>query len=200
MFPLFESICINKGMVRHISWHQKRMDDAYYQYFNNKNPHDLSHAIEVPSPLLGLASVKARASYNKSGMHITYEPYHEKSINNLKMIFDDTISYPIKFEDRSALNLLFNQRENYDDILIIRHGMVTDSSYCNVLFSDGKSWFTSDTPLLNGTCRARLLAKGTVQEVPIHFEMIKKYTSFMLINAMMDFNPHRAQSIQKIAH
>ena len=199
MFPLFETICINKGVVQQIGWHQKRMDDACLRYFNTKNPHHLAQAIKIPAPLVEIPRLKARVSYNVDGMHITYEPYHEKLIKSLKMIFDDTISYSLKFEDRTALNLLYEKRGSCDDILIIKAGMVTDSSYCNVIFFDGKSWFTSDTPLLKGTCRDRLLAEGKLQEVPIHFEMIKKYTSFMLVNAMMDFNPHRTQPIQKIA-
>lgn len=198
MFPLFETICIKKGVVQQISWHQKRMDDACLQYFDVENPHNLIRAIRIPTPLVEVQRAKARVSYNADGMYITYEPYYEKSIKSLKMIFDDSISYSLKFEDRNALNILYQQREKCDDILIIKNGMVTDSTYCNVLFYDGKSWFTSDTPLLHGTCRARLLAEGNVQEVPIHFEMIKKYTSFMLVNAMMDFSPYRMQSTQQI--
>ncbi len=200
MFPLFETICIKKGAVQHIYWHQKRMDNAYRQYFDSINPHSLEQAIKIPSLLKDVPRAKARVSYNADGMYIIFEPYQEKSINNLKLIFDNTISYPLKFQDRSALKILYDLRESCDDILVIKNGMVTDTSYCNILFFDGHSWCTSDTPLLNGTCRARLLAEGRIQEVPIHFEMIKKYTSFMLVNAMMDFNPVRAHSIQKIIH
>ena len=64
--------------------------------------------------------------------------------------------------------------------------MVTDSSYANLVFSDGVKWYTSTSFLLNGTCRQRLLKEGKIEERPIFQKDIPSFGYIGLINAMLD--------------
>ena len=73
-------------------------------------------------------------------------------------------------------------KEN-EDIIIVKNGFVTDSSFSNLIFFDGKEWYTPSTPLLKGTTRARLLNEKKITERVIKIEDIKNYKSISLINA-----------------
>jgi 4-amino-4-deoxychorismate lyase len=86
---------------------------------------------------------------------------------------------------KTGLNTLFAQRNDADEILIIKKGMVTDSLYCNVAFSNEQQWFTPSTPLLPGTQRAFLLDSGIIQEAEISETDMLKYSHIKLFNAMV---------------
>ncbi len=103
------------------------------------------------------------------------------------MVEADDIDYSLKFADRSCLDELTSQRGIYDDILIIKDEMVTDSSFCNIVFFDGDRYITPSTPLLRGVARQRLLDLGVIEEREVRAVDIDKFVSFVLINAMRDF-------------
>ena len=72
--------------------------------------------------------------------------------------------------------------------MIVRKGWITDSYYANVVFFDGKDWWTPERPLLEGTCRARLLANGIIKTTPLQVEDLKNFLGIKLINAMRDMS------------
>ena len=74
------------------------------------------------------------------------------------------IGLPLKYADRSALARLLQRRDDCDEILIVRDGAITDTSYSNVAFFDGRKYVTPDTFLLNGTRRQYLLGTGVLTE------------------------------------
>jgi 4-amino-4-deoxychorismate lyase len=57
-----------------------------------------------------------------------------------------------------------------------------------VVFTDGRQWFTPDTPLLPGTMRERLLGDGTIKAERITADTLDRFTHFRLINAMLGFD------------
>lgn len=186
----FESIRVAHGKVFHVDYHQRRVGRV--------SDVQLQRAIdEMVLPQQGI--YKLRISYTPTEMlctHIT--PYTPRSIETLKVVRADNIDYSLKWEDRSALNKLFEQRGDCDDILIVKHGMVTDTSFCNILLGDGVEWVTPSTPLLEGTCRARLIQEGKVRVEDIRLTDLPKYKYFMLINAMLDFDPRRQKVIDSV--
>jgi 4-amino-4-deoxychorismate lyase len=84
------------------------------------------------------------------------------------------------------LNDLLKLKGACDEIIIIKQGYVTDTSYTNIAFYDGEKWYTSDTPLLAGTCRASLIDEGVLSVKNIRETDIWKYKKVSLINAMMN--------------
>ena len=141
---------------------------------------------------------KLRVSYNANSFSYQFDSYYDKEVHSLKLVVDNEIDYSHKFEDRSAIEKLINMRGGFDDILIIKQGHVTDTSFTNIVFFDGYDWFTPDTPLLEGTRRAALLEQGIIQEMPIRMHDIKQYQSFKLINAMRPFETTPEISCQNI--
>ena len=79
---------------------------------------------------------------------------------------------------------MFDQRGSYDEIIIIKNGKVTDCSIGNLIFRQGKKWYTPDSPLLLGTQREKLLREGKIQETTIFQEDIINFDEIKIINAM----------------
>ena len=111
-----------------------------------------------------------------------------QNLKSLKLVAIDHLDYTLKYSNREKLEALFAQRGKCDDVLIVRKGRITDSSYANVVFYDGEDWWTPDLPLLEGTCRARLLDQGDIKEAPLMVEDLKKFLGLKLINALRDMD------------
>ena len=178
---LLETLKIEAGEVHHIEWHNRRLNKSRLELFGASQPLDLRDFMGL-SQKEGI--FRCRILYQKEIESIEYIPYTPKKIERLKVV-QSSIEYPYKFSDRDALNALFDA--NYDEIIIEKNGLLTDSSIANIAFYDGVHWLTPQTPLLEGTTRARLLASGFLKLENIKKENIKNYSHFALMNAMIGF-------------
>ncbi len=181
----------------HLPWHQRRMDYAFHVLIGTANPFQLKELIQVPDEYL-LGVNKCRIMYSGTAFSVDYTEYRSKSISSLKVVHDDTIDYSHKYSNRSMLKRLLEEKGEADDILIVRDGLITDTSFSNIVLFDGISWFTPTEPLLEGTCRNRLLAEGGISAANIHLEDLPKYSVFRLINAMLEFEMQPDLGIEKI--
>ena len=109
----------------------------------------------------------------------------ERSGENITKKNEENIDYTYKSTDREALNRLFACRGERDDILIVRRGLLTDTSIANIALFDGKDWFTPKLPLLRGTCRTALIDNGIIKEKDIRPEELSSYSFVRLFNAMI---------------
>jgi 4-amino-4-deoxychorismate lyase len=105
----------------------------------------------------------------------------------LLVVDSDTLDYSLKYSDRSPLEQLYSKREIHDDIIICRHGAITDSYYANLAFEKDGVWFTPDTPLLQGVKRTWLIQSGAIKEKEIYIEDLPDYSRICLFNAMIEF-------------
>lgn len=185
MSLFIESIQILHGKLQNLVFHQERFERTREQALRLKKHPLLSEVIQVP-PGLEQEKMKCRVIYDKDIKLVEYEPYQLLVVQSLKMVHSDSIEYGLKFARRSELEELFHQREDCDDILVIKKGCVSDSFYANVVFWNGYEWMTPDTPLLPGTMRASLLRKGLIRECRITPEDLQEYQKLKLINAMND--------------
>ncbi|MCF7833043.1 MAG: aminotransferase class IV family protein [Candidatus Marinimicrobia bacterium] len=185
MYPLLESIRIENGIVRNLSYHQRRLERTFLHVYGEPAPFRLEKLIKFPKDL-SADKIKLRFLYNKTSFQYETEKYRSKNIKTLKIVEDDTIDYCCKKTDRRSIDRLMTSKGECDDILIVKNGFITDASSANIVFFDGKEWLTPDTPLLEGTCRARLLESGKIKEATIRVEQLPLYQSFCLINAMME--------------
>ena len=185
MSLLFETIRISDGQTRHLRWHELRMNRARHELWNFRKLVNLRELIRVPAEFrTGL--VRCNVYYGPEIESVTFKFYDKKPIRSLRLVKSDTIDYPVKYFDRSLLESLFAMRGNCDDIIIIKNGLVTDTSMSNLIFFEGINWMTPAKPLLEGTCRERLLSEGRIAEASIRPEDLYHYTGVKLINAMRD--------------
>jgi len=171
--------------VQYIDWHNKRFNESRFELFGINSELDLKSIILVPKEFLA-GEVKCRIIYQKTIELIEFELYAFGQIRSLKTIIHDEIQYNYKYYDRSSINDLYSQRGDKDDILIIKKGMVSDSSYSNLVFSDGKNFHTPSSPLLKGTKRAKYISEGKIAEKDLTVKDIRKYGEIHLINAFLD--------------
>lgn len=194
---LLETIKCLDGKLLNLRWHNTRFNQARKEYFGLSTRMNLTNFVKIPvASKKGV--FKCRIRYSKSIEEIEFLPHVNKITENLKLVEDNHIDYHFKYADREKLNKLFEQRDNCDDILIIKDGCITDSFTANPIFFDGIKWWTPDTPLLPGTQRAKLLEEGKIFECRITPDDLSKYTKVGLINALQDMTQMPIINIKNI--
>jgi len=184
MCLLFETIRICDGVPENLPYHQARLNNAMQHFFVDAQPISLLQHIQVP-PACRQGIFKCRVTYSGQVIAVDFEMYTPKVITSLKLVEDNSISYPYKFADRTSLNALREKRGSCDEILIVKNGLITDTSYSNIVFSDGLRWITPSKPLLQGTMRSYLLQLGLISEADIKPADLKRHPTARLINAML---------------
>ena len=197
MYPLFESVCIENSQIKNVEFHEARFNRSYIQQYKTHPTYTLFDGIHLTN-LDNNLKYKLRIGYKQNGTRYSISEYENSIPKSLKLVTDNTVSYALKKNNRKKLNALFQQREEADDVLIIKNGLVTDTSYSNILLFDGKQIVTPSTPLLAGTCRARLLAKNSIIEQSISVDELQNFESFQLVNALNDFDENRWIAIKNI--
>ena len=179
-----ETIKLSDGRVFHLEYHQERVCNTFLRFFPNQKVLSLSDIIEkVTLPSQG--KHKIRIVYGSEHPSVEVLPYQIRSIATIKCVEADFLDYSYKFLDRTFLNTL-KESAGTDEVIFVKNGKVTDSSYTNIIFFDGRQWVTPSTFLLNGTCRQRLLKEGKIKEAPIHYTDIHQFEQIGFINAMLD--------------
>jgi 4-amino-4-deoxychorismate lyase len=187
MSLLIESIKLLDGTFYNLSHHEQRMNRSLKSLCGVHDHVDLEVLLsKVDTPAHGL--FKCRIVYDDTSREIEFNPYQYKKIQSLRVVEHDRINYEFKYTDRKLINRLYELRKDCDDILIVRRGFVTDSSYSNIVFRKENHWVTPWSALLKGTQRQKLLEQNIIQEDDIRVEDIQTFQSFKLINAMFEFD------------
>ena len=195
MYPLVESIKAEDGQVFLLDYHQDRLERSFLDLYHRPCPWRLKDLL-TSIPLQGL--YKIRFLYNESAYSIEVLPYVPKEIKSLQLIEIGEYCYPYKWTDRSFINAAYAKRGNCDDILMTREGLLTDTSYANIVLFDGSKWVTPAIPLFEGVLRSYLLDHNIIQPVNIAITDLSHYQGFQLINAMNPFNKNRLMGVKGI--
>jgi len=186
MCRFVETIQLKEGDFKRLPFHQMRLKKAMNQFFPKEKVINLTEwLLKTDYPTKGL--FKCRVVYDYEIRLIEFIPYVRREIRNLKIVSSDIESLPYKPEDRTGYNSAFAQRGNCDDVIIVRNGLLTDSSYSNIALYDGTTWFTPRRPLIYGTNRAELLANGKLVEADIKVDDLQHFTQIAIFNAMIEF-------------
>jgi len=177
-----ETIRCKNGRPLHLPYHQKRLEKTLLANGSSAS-YELSSLISPPSEGI----YRCRFLYDTDSSHIEFHPYFPRRISSLKLICSDTIDYAVKYADRSALDLLYAQRGECDDVLILKNGMLTDTTIANVALMIEGQWLTPDTPLLQGTTRERLIHEGFLKPAPLSLADLRIAEKIAVMNAMMGF-------------
>jgi 4-amino-4-deoxychorismate lyase len=199
MSLLFETIRLHDGTLQNIEYHNSRLNHSRRSLYKSTDEIDLENVIQIPVTCkTGL--YKCRVVYSKAVKSIDFESYLPRTIKSLRLIEDNRISYDYKYTNRGSLNQLLTKRERFDEILIVKNGLITDTSYSNIILFDGNKWFTPSTPLLPGTMRCFLLENNLITEAEIKVADLKQFQKVRLINAMNPFESCKDIKIEKIGY
>jgi 4-amino-4-deoxychorismate lyase len=199
MSPYIETIRIQDGDLKNLSYHQARFEWTRRSELGLESHPDLNHTIKSYKGL-AQGSVKCRIRYGKEIESMEFEPYTRRVVKSLKVLIADHISYGFKYFDRTALDKLYTQRGTCDDIVMIKNGCVTDSYFANIVFWNGEGWFTPEAPLLPGTMRASLLDLGKIETARITQQDIGLYKKIRLINAMNNLEEGAEVLVDRVSY
>ena len=183
-----ETIKIKDGKAQSLAYHQARLERTILHFFPKLCHTSMPSLKELLDPKEGMELYKARVVYGEHGVEaVEYAPYTMRQISSLQVVADETIEYSFKSTDRSRLNALSAMKGDCDEVIIVKHGLATDTSFTNLAIYDGTRWITPKHPLLLGTKRACLLEHGIIQEADITLQDLKKAQCIRLFNAMIEF-------------
>lgn len=176
-----ETIRFEDGKYHWLDLHQSRLERAFATFF----PESIAHRLNEILPELKVSGKqKVRVEYNSEDFEITIEPYKTRKVNSIKLV-ESSLDYSFKFSDRYQINQLVEE-SNADDIVIVKDGLITDSSYANLAFFDGETWWTPEKPLLRGVRRISLIQSGKIKERVVKPSDLGSFQKLCLINAMLD--------------
>ena len=177
-----ETIKAEHGRLFHLTYHQRRLERTL-NAFKIEKQYDLASLLKPPSEGL----IRCRVLYDEETITVDYIPYTPRTVNALQAVIDDEIDYSFKYADRSALDADFEARGDCGDIVIVKNGLLTDTTIANIALYDGKRWVTPKEPLLFGTTRERLLEEGKIEEADIPLSELDRYNRCAVMNAMVGF-------------
>jgi 4-amino-4-deoxychorismate lyase len=178
-----ETICIMNGKVQNEQAHTARMQQTAAAHRFTAPP--LPDLEKMLPAALTAGRVKCRIIYHHTLAEVTFAPYLSKRIASLRLV-EASPDYAFKYADRTTLLDLLRLKGDCDEILITRDGLITDTSYSNVVLSKGDRFYTPHSFLLNGTKRQQLLRSGSISERDIRAASLGEYDRIYLINAMLD--------------
>lgn len=182
-----ETIKIKEGQAQAIAYHQERMERTIRHFFPSLGFASMPSLERLLAPKAHMDLYKARVVYGEPGVEsIEYAPYSMREVHSLQVVEDDNITYNFKSTNRDCLNALAARKGGCDEIIIVKRGLVRDTSYTNVALYDGKLWLTPRQPLLLGTKRAYLLEKKLIQEADLTLDDLRKAQKVSLFNAMIE--------------
>jgi 4-amino-4-deoxychorismate lyase len=197
MSLLFETIKVINKKPLNISFHNERMNRSRYELFGLKSELNLTEQIEIPEDI-SKDVYRCKVIYSDTIKDVEFRKYSPRNIEKLHLITNDEIEYSYKYLDRKPLDdlVIENCSDENEDILVVKNGRVTDTSYSNIVLFDGKEWHTPKFPLLKGTKRAKLIYEKRILEKDILLEDLMRYEKIILVNAMLDFDLDKSYPIR----
>ncbi len=177
---LFETVRVLQFEPENLDFHIRRANAST----TNGLRFDMASVVSVPGE--GLYRVKV--IYDEQGNLVERQcfEYKKREIKSIRLLSSD-ISYDRKYLNRSAIDSLFARRGDCDEVLVMKNGLVTDTSIANIAIRSKGIWLTPRIPLLKGTARQRMIERHGLQEKDIGISELLKAERIALMNAMTGF-------------
>jgi 4-amino-4-deoxychorismate lyase len=198
MSQFIESIKIEDQMAFLLELHQKRVNDTF-AHFGAQGSIDLEKIFKsLEHDEDGLYKLRIVYDLNRNFKHQMI-PYAIPEIENFQLVENNSYDYSFKFEDRKEFEKMKTKAKT-EEIIIVKNNHITDTSYTNILFLKGETWYTPTTYLLNGVMRQHLLKEKKIKEAEITLQNIREFSHFQLINSMNDFDDMFIYPIERIVN
>ncbi|MDE5675768.1 MAG: aminotransferase class IV [Muribaculaceae bacterium] len=184
-----ETIRVSNGMIMLPHLHHQRMEATCRETFGSFH-HPSPTTIPIPDKY-SIGEVKLRIIYSRDEMQWEFIPYSRRPVHSLRIIeASPATDYHLKYADRTTLNRLHDLRDGCDEVLISISGKPCDTTYTNIILTDGKRLVTPSSCLLPGIMRRHLIESGKVAVLPLTNQDLRPgnrygFTHLLMINAMM---------------
>jgi 4-amino-4-deoxychorismate lyase len=189
-----ETLLIENARIANLQGHQKRVNSTFQKYFPDYVAFSIEKIVLSSAIYTNLVKIdkryKCRIVYSWDMYKVEIEEYNQTNINSLKIVQSESFDYSFKYANRDTINALREKKGKYDDIIISINGIVTDCSFANLVFFDGKKYYTPLHPLLAGTKRLKLLEENIISSIEIKEKDINKFREVHLINALANLGDY----------
>lgn len=198
MSRFIESIRVEGREPWLLPYHQKRVDETF-AHFGAKGT-------------LNLADIFDRLDHDEDGLYklrVVYDlgnnhtaqliPYAYSAIDSFRLVENNTVDYSFKTEDRGVFEQM-KAKAKAAEIIIVKNGCITDTSYSNLIFLKDQTWYTPETCLLNGVQRQYLLETKKIEEAEITLQNLREFSHFQLINALNGFQDSFVYPLEAIGN
>ena len=198
MSQFIESIKVEDQKAFLMEFHQKRVNDTF-AHFGAQGSIDLEKIFKsLEHDEDGLYKLRIVYDLNRNFKHQMI-PYAIPEIENFQLVENNSFDYSFKFEERKEFEKMKTKAKT-EEIIIVKNNHITDTSYTNILFLKGETWYTPATYLLNGVMRQHLLKEKKIKEAEITLQNIREFSHFQLINSMNDFDDMFIYPIERIVN
>ena len=177
---LLETILSIEGVLQHLSYHEKRLQESYQALYNQSSPFTL---LTIKAPM---GIMKCRIIYDKDSFEVTFEAY-TKHYKHHFHVLATSIDYEYKYLNREYFSKTLAKYPAVEDIIFTKDNYITDTTIANIACLIDGTWFTPEHPLLKGTTRQRLLDTNFLQRANITLKMLQNADSIALMNALTGF-------------
>ncbi len=184
MSLFFETIRFQKGEFSLLDYHEERLNRTREQALGDTSPVYLQEILKTRPQDDQL--YRCRVVFGRRIEEISFLPYKIARHTTISFFSADNYDYAYKSLDRGFFNRAVEDSQT-DDVIFLKNGWLTDASYANLAFFDGKSWITPKHFLLAGVKRRFLLEKGSIAEREISLQDLPQFSRIAFINAMRDF-------------
>jgi 4-amino-4-deoxychorismate lyase len=189
MFPFLETIKVQNGNAPLLAYHQKRLNRTFEHFFPFEKKHNLSAIFSKEEKIIATKNTdkqvfKCRFLYDEKFFFAELLPYSVKSIESFRLVHvSDDFSYDFKFTERNLLNSLVVDNQ---EVIIVKNGFLTDTTYANIALKQGEKWYTPSQPLLEGTKRDFLIENKLIFPKQLHINALQDFSHIKIFNAMME--------------
>lgn len=181
----FETLKVENGKLLNLKYHQKRVDRTR-KLLGSKGKLELK---EQNFNLPQNGEFRLRVDYEEEIKSFTCRPFTCRKFKEFRIVESD-IEYAYKYVNRDALDAL---KVDEKEIIIVKNGLLTDTTIANIALHVDGVWLTPKTPLLQGTTRARLIDSGFLKCADLTLIDLKNAQNFAIMNALIDFKIVRAE-------
>jgi len=180
-----ETLLVKNGEIQNLKYHLKRMEKTakHFKWKMENGKWKINEELRMKN-----GEWRIRITYNQFGIqNIEYFPLKKRKFKKFKIV-DIDFDYPFKYKNRNSFSIFhFQFSINYDEFILIKNNLITDTTISNLAFYTGKEWLTPKYPLLKGTKRAELIQKGLLKEENIHKYDLKYFKKMAMVNAILGF-------------
>ena len=176
----FETIKVENGKLLNLKYHQKRIDKTR-SFFGFKDKLELQeNSFDLPQK----GKFRLRVDYAKEIKSFTCREFTCREFKEFRIVESD-IEYAHKYANRDEIDAL---KTDAKEIVIVKNGLLADTTIANIAIKVDGIWFTPKTPLLHGTTRARLIESGFLKCEDLTIKDLEKAENFAIMNALIGFH------------
>jgi len=179
-----ETLLVKDGEIQNLKYHLSRMEKTYkhFKWKIKNGKWRINNKLRIEN-----GKWRVRVTHNQYGIQkIETFPIKKRSFKKFKLITIN-FDYKFKYKNRNQFSILNSQFSIYDELILVKNNLITDTTISNLAFFTGKEWITPKYPLLNGTKREELIQKGVLKETNIHISDLKYFKKMAMINAILGF-------------